>query len=397
MKNSRIKSGSGFLFFLSMFHFSLACWGVEVGTFEVRTGPPPQASYIEATPGVLRRMQPDFPQFYIWRKVYEKGGSDPFRLFLLQKNGSLIQVAGNKDRFQEITRPNDTSKLRKKNLNGKAITIFPIDPSRMELKYVDGLYGGPVTCTVDVPGKESVGCFGLIGWHPREGYLYLWTSETVGENEKSFYQFDIWRKEFTFIGKGFVGEPRFNMDGRWLVWASVDKSVDSGRQIHVYDTQGNIDYTLTNDRSDNVFYKWAQDYSGGIDEQVNEVIEEGKEYLLRRKYSRAVKKYQEAIALYPRSDVAFGLMGYCYFKQGDESDALTALRKSIDLNPRNYLSRYNLVLALWAGGQKQDSMEELKTLLKVQRQYQASLKKDPQFSEIIQSKEYQQIFQKQKN
>jgi tetratricopeptide (TPR) repeat protein len=384
------------LLFLSIsFHFSFSCWAAEVGTFTVGGSPPATASLAEATPGVLREMKPDFPQFYIWRKVHKKSHGDSFRLFLLKTDGSLAQAAGNKDRFQEITKPNDASQLSQKQMNGIQARDLKADPSRMELKYNVSGIAGPVTCIVDVPRKGEGDWFCVMGWHPSDGYLYLRTANAADKQDSYFYQFDPWQKEFFLIGKGIVGKPHFNVDGHWLAWVSGGAKGNSGRQIHVYNVRGNVDYELTSGETDNLFYKWSQDFSGTTDEELNGIIAEGKKYFYRRRYNQAINKYQEAIHLYPRSDVAFGLMGYCYLKQGKGPEAMEALRKSLDLNPGNYLSRYNLVLALWANGLKEDSMEELKYLLKMQPEYGASMKKDGQFNEIIQSGEYQQAFTQQ--
>ena len=351
----------------------------------------PVTAIADATPGASLDQKPEFPQFYFWRKVYEKNRPSHFRLFLSNGHGSIIQVAGNKDRFQEITGNNDLSKLNMELNSGSVRKIMlPKNPSKMEFQYEEWILSAKITQTAVVPHQGNANWFGILGRNPTMyDYLYLWTSnsaDTGGNNW--FYEFYPGGIVFYFIGKNVVGKPHFNVDGHWMVWASGDPSSGSDRQLHLYSTAGNIDYLLTNGHSDNRFYKWAQEYSGSLDEQVNDLIASGKGYFLKKQYKNAINEYQKAVRLYPRNDVAYGLMGYCYLRQGNTEDAVVSLRKSIDLNPGNYLSRYNFVLALWAGGKKLEAMEELKHLLRLNPSYQKILKKDSQFHEIILSKEY---------
>jgi tetratricopeptide (TPR) repeat protein len=198
-------------------------------------------------------------------------------------------------------------------------------------------------------------------------------------------QFDPNGNIFTIIGDA-SRVLRLNSKGNWAVWVDGDENAWVDRQINVYSIDANTNYVITSGHSDNVFAGWADNFATVVD-----CIKKGKEYYFQKNYSAAITEYQNAINADPRNDFAYGLMGYSYYRNGQDDNAVLTLKKSLDINPYNLMSYYNLALVYWKTGDADQAIQALKQIYIYDFGYRKRIYDDPQFKKIIADPKYLQM------
>jgi hypothetical protein len=350
------------------------------------TPPTVTSKVIQTKVGNITTDKPQFPEFYIWRRVYQKKGISDFKLFLVKSSGELIDQKTTNESYRESTN---------KNAKGTVLTstsgLWSVDVP------TDDDWGNPsmsftnvnsrVTNTINVPGVGDDG-WGWIPefWNPTKDFLYISIVEGPSSSRQvRLLQFDPNGNVFTVIGDA-SRVLRLNSKGDWAVWVDGDENAWADRQINVYSIDANTNYVITSGHSDNVFAGWADNFGAVVD-----FIKKGKENYFQKNYSAAVTEYQNAINADPRNDFAYGLMGYSYYRNKQDDNALLALKKSLDINPYNLMSYYNLALVYWQMGDTDQAIEAIKQIYIYDSGYRKRIYDDPQFKQIVADPKYLQM------
>src|SRR5713226_3518388 len=85
----------------------------------------------------------------------------------------------------------------------------------------------------------------------------------------------------------------------------------------------------------------------------------------QKTWKEALADYDKAPALDPDNPEALGLAGYLTFRTGNTQSAARMLRRAVEVDPTNPWNHYNLALALWANGNKEDAVGEVELVLKI--------------------------------
>jgi tetratricopeptide (TPR) repeat protein len=345
---------------------------------------------------------PEFPTFYIWRRVYQHKGKSFFKPYLLKRDGFLVGASNvttisnshygylywdapalgayresfsDKDETENLfPSPNGKWTFIQKNTDGFNLFFKNNESSEMLSVAV------PIDWEDDWRLKDS-DRFYFAGWNLESNRIYFLTN-TKGETGRNydFYQYDLDKNILTFIG----GEIWycFSNDGKWIVWVDNCWMDYADRQIHVFDTETSRDYFVTSGHSDNVFCKWE-----------NEVdhIKAGKTYYLNHQYPLAVFEYQKAIDENAQNDEAYGLIGYSHYKNKQIDESILNLRKSIGINSKNIMSHYNLAIVYWAKSKKKETVEEIRQVYLLNPDYKKNIYDDTQFKAIIATSEYKEM------
>lgn len=383
---------------------------------------------VDAIPSKIKVQKPDFPSFYIWRRVYQKKKKSYFKLYVVQNDGSLkhsddIPVSYGEWRTIERNTQSKTSIKVHRNLK-KATRLLPNSgetpvamPTMTDIKASEMISPTGIWASVidvgsnkmylkfkktsasriqitNIPGfdgQESE----LYGWYPigwssnKDLFYFLVTGGVDTGRNNNYFQFDPESKTFTHIGSG--AKLNLSMDGKWVVWTDGDFMDYSDREIHIYDVDKNRDYTLTTGHSDNVFFDWAKNVHPEIWSQINEFIENGKKFYRLKQYKEAIAEYLKAIELDPNNDAAYGYMGYSYFLLNDLDKAETSLLKAIGLNSDNEMSYYNLALISLTRNNVHRTVFWLQELYRVNDGYKKLIRMDVKFREIVNSPEYKKM------
>ena len=116
---------------------------------------------------------------------------------------------------------------------------------------------------------------------------------------------------------------------------------------------------------------------------INGHIRIGLDNFYSKRYDLAIKEYDEALKLDPENFVLYDLKGYSQMRLRRFEEAILSLNKSVSLNPNYGWGYYNLALAYWANGSKDNSRTALMELLKVSPEMKTTVLNDWQFAEII--------------
>ncbi len=359
---------------------------------------------IEPIKGDLSQDKPNFPSFYIWRRVYQHKGKSVFKPYLVKSDGSYIQdpaipnySSRIEPRFEkrqdliclnnEIASATSDSKVFIPSDDGRWSLIFDGSDDNA-IRYRNNLtskvykFGGSEEDTVNEYYGETH--WNLLGWAPNHDLFYRGeASGTTDMRANVYFQFDPKRKTQVSIG---IGQELFiSDDGNWVVWVDGGPLDFGDRQIHIYDIEKNRDYTIYSGHSDNAFYKWAVE---------TDHISEGKKFYLKHQYLNAVSEYRRALVGNPQDAETYGLMGYSYYRNGQLDAAVNTLQQSLQINPKTITSHYNLALVYWAQSQKNKSIEEINQIYLLDPTYKKQIYDDTQFKTIIHSPEYQELEKK---
>ena len=99
-------------------------------------------------------------------------------------------------------------------------------------------------------------------------------------------------------------------------------------------------------------------------------------------YEGAVRAYTEALGGNPDGSgrsVLLNLRGYALLRLGRHADAVRDLKRSTELDPTYSWSDYNLSLAYWKAGDRDEAIKLLQALLRKDPSFAPVIRSDPQF------------------
>ncbi len=117
-------------------------------------------------------------------------------------------------------------------------------------------------------------------------------------------------------------------------------------------------------------------------------IAAGKRYLSLRKYSDAIKSYQDAVQLKEQDENGFIYLGYAYYRNDQPELAEKSYQEAIRLNSRSSLAHYNLALDYWVSQNvfsyaEKRAISELVEALNLDPSLLSKVKEDPKFRGIL--------------
>ncbi|HVM32588.1 MAG TPA: tetratricopeptide repeat protein [bacterium] len=333
------------------------------------------------------------PSFYIWRRIYKKKGKSDFEFYRVDSNGNINTEKKPSVSYEDWrlswkaetgANPDSPDKKWKVQIPGD-------EDWGKDILHLEGLTQSQ-NLNIKIPGIDpDRGAWGWmpIGWNPKMDYFYFQVVEGDSTGRDCvFYQLNPASKTMTVIGVGTY--MTISPNGKWCLW--IDGSGGEYcaiRQIHLYDIISNKDYTITDKRSMNWFYGWAEPGSVNDSQDAISLIESAKSDYRNHDYEKAIGEYQKAIQADPQNSEAYGLMGYSYYRDKKIIQAIDALQTSLKINPNELMSYYNLAIVYWANGEKSNSIEQLKILFEHNPKYEKLIKQDNQFNTILKSPEYQ--------
>jgi tetratricopeptide (TPR) repeat protein len=343
--------------------------------------------------GDLSKDNPGLPSFYMWYKTQPNNNDSPFKLFLVREEGSLQPVDLMGETYEEWNllgeRRNKKLALNLESsepypsIDGKW-EVFPqnkdAEPGDISLRYENMI--SHVVRTVRVPdyiNDPTYDWYWPIIWNPYKDLFYLGVSGGADTGRIEYlYQFDPATGEFIFLN-GFENEAlNFSRDGQWVIFGNC-----------IFNTETKKYYfpQALADGWDGIFYQWTD---------VANCIEKGRKCYFNHQFSEAITDYQKAIDLDPENVLAYELMGYSYLRSGRAIDAISTLKKSLEISPDYIMSHYNLALAYWSNHDLDNAVKEITQVYLLDRNrglvedYKNDVYEDPQFKEILNTPEYKQ-------
>jgi tetratricopeptide (TPR) repeat protein len=114
----------------------------------------------------------------------------------------------------------------------------------------------------------------------------------------------------------------------------------------------------------------------------------------QKHWKEALADYDQALALDPNSAGALSLKGFLEFRMGDTQSAERLLRRAVEVDPTMPWHHYNLALALWANGKKQDAVAEVEQVLKIDPSFKSIIAQDGQFASFWQDPNFKRVLQR---
>ncbi len=355
------------------------------------------AKTIKVIQGNLVKDKPDFPSFYIWRRVYQHKGKSIFKPNLVKSDGTYFQDQSLPDytsqfdpRFEkrhdlislenEIASATAESPVLISSTDGRWSVCFDGSPE-IGIRYKNN----SINKIIKLAGTESsLFDWEFLGWANYHDLFFLsLPGGTTDIRADNFYQYNPEAKSMIHIGTG--QEFIISDEGNWIVWVDGGPLAFGDRQIHVYDIKKNTDYVITSGHSDNSFLKWVVE---------TDHIAVGKKLYLKHQYINAISEYKKALDDKKQDAETYGLIGYSYYRNGQLDDAKIALQQSLYINPNLIMSHYNLAIVYWAQSQNTKAIEEIRQIYLLDPTYKKQIYDDTQFKNIINTPEYKEMEKK---
>ncbi len=363
---------------------------------------PVAAQVLLVAGGDIAMDKPLFPTFYFWRRVYRLKGKSYFKPCRLTTNGTIQSASGDEldaDGMMQINMKRATS-VPEYDLDIESVSptgswaIGPNqynDPEMILANNETGAIWRVKMPSFDGESFESdEDWWHFLFWDPNRDLAFIAVSGGPSNGRNwNYYSFDPEKKTLTHIGDGINFD--LTPDKQWVLWVEGCWMDYVDRQLHFYKLDTRKDYVLTSGHSDNKFDRWGAqeiDQNG----ELEKFIKAGKDYYLKGKFFPAIRKYQEAVQVDSKNSEAYGLMGYSFYRVHQIGQAIRALSTSIQFDPGNDMSRYNLALADWAAGDAASAISDLKILYGMDPGNRAKVEADTQFRQIIHSPAYQTTF-----
>lgn len=119
-----------------------------------------------------------------------------------------------------------------------------------------------------------------------------------------------------------------------------------------------------------------------------EYLRLGLEAFHSKNFQGAVFFYRKAIAATPDDAVLHGVLGYALFKRKEYAQAIIELKLSKQIDDKYPWARYNLALALWAAGEKDAALQEIRELVALDPSFVRVIRQDGQFREFATSEKF---------
>lgn len=98
-----------------------------------------------------------------------------------------------------------------------------------------------------------------------------------------------------------------------------------------------------------------------------------------KNYDLAVKNYSKAIQLDPENPVIYDLRGYSLYRNKKYKEAIESLQSSIKIDSLYSWGYYDLSLAYWANGNKDEAAQTIIKLLELYPGFKETINSDGQF------------------
>ena len=82
-----------------------------------------------------------------------------------------------------------------------------------------------------------------------------------------------------------------------------------------------------------------------------------------------IRYYNQVIQVFPKQGLAYGMLGYCYYQEGENSLAIDHYVKAIKFNAVNFWHYFNLALIMRQEGRMIDSVPLLKLAVRIKPEY----------------------------
>lgn len=129
-------------------------------------------------------------------------------------------------------------------------------------------------------------------------------------------------------------------------------------------------------------------------------LAEGVRLVEQGKLSEAISQYEESIRLNPESAVAHEYLGYARLRRAqidrdarpdDVQKAIEALERAASLDQKYVWAPYNLSLAYWQAGRKNDAIAQIRRVLEIDPNFVSIISKDRQFMKFRQSRDFREM------
>lgn len=124
----------------------------------------------------------------------------------------------------------------------------------------------------------------------------------------------------------------------------------------------------------------GQASAGSADEKA--FIDEGLQAARRGDFAAAVAAYDQALAVNPRNARILNWRGYSLYRSGSLAEAIASFERAIAIEPRVAETHYNLALALWKIGRRDDAANALARAYEADASFEAVAGRDPQSREL---------------
>lgn len=117
-----------------------------------------------------------------------------------------------------------------------------------------------------------------------------------------------------------------------------------------------------------------------------------------KKYSESEKELSEIISKDSKNFVAYSELGLIKARLGKIDEGITLIKKAIELNPKDYISYYNLSIVYMIKKDNKKAIDNLKESIKIKPFFKSYIvekiivKKDTDFETIIDEDEFREIF-----
>jgi tetratricopeptide (TPR) repeat protein len=98
-----------------------------------------------------------------------------------------------------------------------------------------------------------------------------------------------------------------------------------------------------------------------------------------RNWTGAMADYDKALSYDPNSPAALSYEGYLKLRMGRAQEGEKMLRRAVEVDPDQIWNRYNFALALWATGNHQEAISQVREVLRLDPSFKSILAGDPQF------------------
>jgi tetratricopeptide (TPR) repeat protein len=113
----------------------------------------------------------------------------------------------------------------------------------------------------------------------------------------------------------------------------------------------------------------------------------------------AIPEYQKALQIEPKNSDALQLLGYAEYVNWSKAktdrallfQALSDLKKAVTVSPQNTWAHYNYSIVLWAAGNSDEAVQQLRKLLDLDKSFKYKIQKDGQFKPFTDSPEFMKL------
>ena len=134
--------------------------------------------------------------------------------------------------------------------------------------------------------------------------------------------------------------------------------------------------------------------------EAERALSEGLRLVGQGKLSDGISFYEQSIQLNPESAVAHEYLGYAKLRRAqinrdaqpdDVQIAIQAFERAASLDPKYVWAPYNLALAYWQAGRKDEAVTQVKRVLELDPSFASVISKDRQFIKFRQSPAFREL------